>query len=407
MSAPAPASDTAAHAVALPGSDRAMPVGVYVHWPFCEKKCPYCDFNSHVRPEVDHDRWRRALVREIRETAALYPRLTTRSVFFGGGTPSLMDPHTTAAVLTEINRAWPMEQNAEITLEANPSSVEAGRFRAFADAGVNRLSVGVQSFDDDALRFLGRLHDSAAARRALDVAFNSVGRVSFDLITGRPDQSLSAWQAELDEALAYGPDHISLYQLTIEPGTAFAAQHARGRFTMPDEDHAAALFRATRDRLHAAGLPAYEVSNHARPDMESRHNLIYWTGGAHVGIGPGAHGRLPAHSGPGALATATHKRPERWLSQVEKSGLGLIETTPVPAQERLRETIMTGLRLTEGLSLDDLKARFGDKAVATALDSDGLALLRDQGFLQAVPDRLVATEKGFLVLNGVIAAILA
>ena len=299
--------------------------GVYVHWPFCQSKCPYCDFNSHVRESVEHERWARALTAELETMAALAPGREVASVFFGGGTPSLMEPATVQAVLDRIAGLWSMAPNAEITLEANPGSVEADRFAGYAAAGVNRLSLGVQALDDAALGFLGRRHDVAEALRALDVARANFGRVSFDLIYARPQQTVAAWRDELARALAFGTDHLSLYQLTLEQGTRFWTLAGRGEFTLPDEDAAADLYALTQEMTAAAGLPAYEISNHARPGAESRHNLTYWRSGEWVGIGPGAHGRLAGDGG--AIARRQHKAPETWLAAVEADGHGTAETS--------------------------------------------------------------------------------
>ncbi|MFT6571373.1 MAG: oxygen-independent coproporphyrinogen-3 oxidase, partial [Sphingomonas echinoides] len=292
------------------------PLALYVHWPFCVSKCPYCDFNSHVRDSVDQAAWRDALLADLAYEAQALPGRRLGSIFFGGGTPSLMPPETVAAVIDAATTRWPAEPDIEITLEANPSSVEAARFADIARAGVNRVSLGLQALDDSALAFLGRAHDVTEGLAALDTAQAAFARVSFDLIYARPGQTLAAWEAELARALAFGTEHLSLYQLTIEPGTRFATEAAAGRIVIPDGDSAADLFEATRAMTAAAGLPAYEISNHARLGAESRHNLVYWRYRDYAGVGPGAHGRR------GGLATARHKKPENWISAVARNGHG-------------------------------------------------------------------------------------
>ncbi|WCL54572.1 radical SAM family heme chaperone HemW [Gimibacter soli] len=382
----------------LPGDSAPHAAGIYVHWPFCLKKCPYCDFNSHVRDSVDHDDWSRALIAEIDATAALYPNLKAASIFFGGGTPSLMAPETVAVVIERVRSHWGGDE-IEITLEANPSSVEAGRFRAYREAGVNRLSMGIQSLRDDALQFLGRLHNASEALRALEVARHTFERVSFDLIYARPGMELADWRTELSEALAMAPSHLSLYQLTIEEGTAFWHQYRRGAFALPDEETAAALYDLTQDMTAAAGLPAYETSNHAAMGQESQHNLIYWRGLPYVGIGPGAHGRLP--NGSGALATANIKRPEDWLKAVSDTGFGLTETFTVEPLERATEALMMGLRLMEGLDIAAIETRFGAPRNEW-LDEATLASLVSDGFLKADDGRVTVTRAGQPVLNHLI-----
>uniref|UniRef100_UPI0013DB79AA radical SAM family heme chaperone HemW n=1 Tax=Sandarakinorhabdus rubra TaxID=2672568 RepID=UPI0013DB79AA len=319
------------------------PIALYVHWPFCVTKCPYCDFNSHVRDKVDQEAWAGALLTDLAFEAARLPGRRLASIFFGGGTPSLMPPATVAAVIEAATRHWAPEPDIEITLEANPSSVEAARFAGFAAAGVNRLSLGVQALDDAALTLLGRPHDVAAALAALDIAQSTFARVSFDLIYDRPGMTREAWDAELARALGFGTTHLSLYQLTIEPGTRFAALHARGQLVMPDEDTSADLFAMTQAMTAAAGLPAYEISNHARPGLESRHNLTYWRYGDYAGIGPGAHGRRKG------VATLRRKKPEQWLAGVAEAGHGMDSETVLAPLERAREALVMGLRLAEGL----------------------------------------------------------
>jgi oxygen-independent coproporphyrinogen-3 oxidase len=370
-----------------------------VHWPFCLSKCPYCDFNSHVAERIDQAAWRKALLRELDEGAERTEGRTVTSVFFGGGTPSLMDPATTAALIERIGQRWSLADDIEITLEANPGTVDAERFREIRSAGVNRLSMGLQALDDTQLKFLGRVHDSAQAIKAVELARATFPRISFDLIYARPGQSLDSWRAELERAIAMAADHLSLYQLTIEPGTAFHPMAARGDFIMPDDDHAAALFDLTQEITEAAGLPAYEISNHARPGAECRHNLLYWQGDDFLGIGPGAHGRLTDEAG----RTTTHRRhraPEIWRGMVTERGEGTADSGILTDEDRVVELVMMGLRLTEGLSL----AKFS--GLEAVLDSEGLTKMIEDGFLEKRDAFLRATPKGRLLLNRVIEAIL-
>jgi len=382
-------------------ADAAAPAGfgLYVHWPFCQSKCPYCDFNSHVRESVDHDRWRRALVREIEAFAAIAPARPLDSIFFGGGTPSLMAPETVAAVIDAARQAWRFANAIEITLEANPGSVEAERFRAYADAGVNRVSLGVQALDDDALAFLGRRHSVAEAMTALEIAAETFARRSFDLIYARPGQTVAAWRSELGRALEFAADHLSVYQLTIEPGTAFHGAVARGAFEPADEDSASDLFEATQAQLADAGLPAYEISNHARPGDESRHNLIYWRSGDWAGVGPGAHGRLNTAEGRAAFRQA--RAPEAWLKRVETEGEGTVERRALDRNEIAVERLMMGLRLREGVDRAAFKAAVGQD-LADFVDEAGLARLIEAGFLRLDADRMAATDAGRQRLNGVL-----
>lgn len=379
--------------------------GIYLHWPFCLSKCPYCDFNSHVAAATDQDAWRRALLAELDHFAGQAKGRRVTSVFFGGGTPSLMAPTTTAALLDAIAGHWSVADDLEITLEANPGTIDAERFRAFRAAGVNRLSMGLQALDDGALRFLGRRHDLAQATAAVDLARAVFPRISFDLIYARPEQTPAAWCAELQRALRMAADHLSLYQLTIEPGTAFHPAHARGDFLLPDEDAAADMFDLTQEMTATHGLPAYEISNHARPGAECRHNLLYWQGGDYLGIGPGAHGRLTDRSGQ-IWALNQHRAPETWLSSVEKQGHGTREATALSGEERRSELVMMGLRLTEGLSAARFARQTG-QPLAGALNRSGLDTMCEEGFLRWNGDHLQATGKGRLVLNSVIGALLA
>lgn len=389
----------------LPGSLYDGPVAIYVHWPFCLKKCPYCDFNSHVREEVSHKRWENALVREIETFAAYYPNLKVGSVFFGGGTPSLMAPETVQGVLEALVKHWEMPQNTEITLEANPSSVEAGRFMGYKAAGVNRLSVGIQSLKDETLSFLGRLHSAKEALAALETAQAIFERVSFDLIYANPGQTTFEWKQELQDALALGTSHLSLYQLTIEEGTAFYHQFHRGKFSLPDEETSAELFDLTQELTENAGLPAYEVSNHAAPGMESQHNLTYWRGLPYVGIGPGAHGRLPGANGT-ATAHAQIKRPEDWLIKVEQIGLGLDSAEHISAFDRAEEAIMTGLRLTKGVDLLVWEKLFGQK-LEDILDMTALRHLQESEHIDSQANHLALTAKSRPLLNHIIGKLIA
>lgn len=373
-------------------SDKS-PLALYVHWPFCVSKCPYCDFNSHVRADVDQQQWRDALLADLAHEARALPGRTLGSIFFGGGTPSLMPPATVAAILDAAQRHWASAADIEITLEANPSSVEAARFADLAAAGVNRVSLGFQALDDRALRFLDRAHDAAEGLGALATAQRHFGRVSIDLIYALPDQSLAAWQAELARALALGTEHLSLYQLTIEPGTRFATEAAKGRLVIPDGDAAADLFEMTRAMTAAAGLPAYETSNHARPGAESRHNLTYWRYGDYAGVGPGAHGRRDG------LATQRHKKPENWLAAVARNGHGLQIEEPLAPHDRASEALVMGLRLAEGVDLAHVASVAGGTA---PIDWPQVARLAAQGLIAHEGDRLRVTEAGALLLDAIL-----
>jgi putative oxygen-independent coproporphyrinogen III oxidase len=380
---------------------RAGGFGVYVHWPFCLAKCPYCDFNSHVRRDVDPARWQAALVAEVAAAAREVPGRRVDSVFFGGGTPSLMPPETVAAVIAAIGAGWDLAPDAEITLEANPTSVEAGRFRGYRAAGVNRLSMGVQALNDPDLKALGRMHDTAEALHAFEVARAIFPRVSFDLIYARQGQSLADWRSELDRALGLAIDHLSLYQLTIEPGTRFGDLAARGRLRgLPDSGVAADMYRATEQICGAAGFGTYEISNHARPGAESRHNLVYWRYGDYAGIGPGAHGRLTA--GGRRWATEAIRTPEAWLAAVEDRGTGIAERLPVGGDEQAAEMLMMGLRLAEGID----PARFAALNRAP-LPADRIAELEMLGLLERRGRRLAATADGRPVLDAVLRQLIA
>jgi oxygen-independent coproporphyrinogen-3 oxidase len=371
--------------------------GVYVHWPFCASKCPYCDFNSHVRAGgIDEARFLGAFLKELQHWAALAPGRTVTSIFFGGGTPSLMSAATVGAVLEAIGSLLAVEPGAEITLEANPSSVEAARFRGYRAAGVNRVSLGVQSLDDAQLRALGRLHTAEEARAAIDVARSTFERFSFDLIYARPGQSIEAWRTELGQALGLAEKHLSLYQLTIEQGTPFAALHARGKLTIPDGDAASAFYEVTQAMTERAGLPAYEISNHAAPGEESRHNLTYWRYGEYAGIGPGAHGRVVVNGV--RRATSTERSPEQWAALVEAGEHGIVENVSLTRAEEADEALLMGLRLVEGIDLSRLAAATGLSPRDGVIDE--LAELQLVERLGA--GRLRATASGRMVLNEIV-----
>lgn len=374
------------------------PLALYVHWPFCVSKCPYCDFNSHVRDAVDQARWRTALLTDLAHEAAMLPGRRLGSIFFGGGTPSLMPPETVAAIIDAAARAWTFDDGIEITLEANPSSVEAARFADIAAAGVNRVSLGLQALDDDALRFLGRAHGVEEGLAALATAQAAFRRVSFDLIYARPGQSLEAWEAELRRAIGFGTEHLSLYQLTIEPGTRFATLAAKGQLTIPDADTGADLFETTRAITAAAGLPAYEISNHARPGAESRHNLTYWRYRDYAGIGPGAHGRR------GGLATLRHKKPENWLTAIDRNGHGMEREDRLAPADRAVEALLMGLRIGEGVNLDRIAALADG---APPIDTAALDRIVRQGLAERSGSRLRITDAGMPVLEAILRDVVA
>jgi oxygen-independent coproporphyrinogen-3 oxidase len=378
-------------------------LALYVHWPFCVRKCPYCDFNSHVRAEIDADRFGRALLADLAHEAAHTPGRTLTSLFFGGGTPSLMPPAIAAAVIDAALRLWPADPGLEVTLEANPSSVEAARFAALAAAGVNRLSLGLQALDDDALRLLGRPHDLREGLAALDLAQKLFPRVSIDLIHSRPGQTVAAWERELGRALCLGTGHLSAYQLTIEPGTRFQTLHATGRLQLPDEDTAALLFERTGQMCDAAGLPAYEISNHARPGDESRHNLSYWRYGEYVGIGPGAHGRRREDGG--RVGTVRYRRPEHWAGAVERVGHGIESEDRIERATAAAEAVLMGLRLSEGLDDSRFRSATG-VALADAIDPAARARMVGLGLVVG-GDSLQLTAAGRLLLDPIVAALTA
>ncbi|MDO5756423.1 MAG: radical SAM family heme chaperone HemW [Rhodobacterales bacterium] len=373
--------------------------GLYLHWPFCAAKCPYCDFNSHVSKSIDQDAWRNAYLQEIDRYAALTQGRVLNSVFFGGGTPSLMPARTVQAILDRVRERWTLANDVEITLEANPGSVETTRFAGYAYAGVNRVSLGIQALDDSHLKRLGRIHTVAEAKAAFDIARAQFDRVSFDLIYARQDQTLAEWRLELAEALSMAVDHLSLYQLTIEPNTAFGARHAAGGLRgLPAEDLAADMYEVTQELCNAAGMPAYEVSNHAAPGAESRHNMIYWKQGDYVGIGPGAHGRMTC--GLARWATEAHSNPAKWLAESE-DGKTERPWTSVPPLDRASEYLMMGLRLTTGIDL----RRYAELADAP-ISREAVERLVDLGMIRLNNEMLAATHQGRMILNTVISELL-
>ena len=384
------------------GRDDGPAFGVYIHWPFCLSKCPYCDFNSHVRREpINEARWVRAFTTEIANTAARAPGRVVSTIFFGGGTPSLMQPKTVAGVIDAVAGHWQIAGNVEITLEANPTSVEAERFRGYRAAGVNRVSLGVQALDDRALAALGRTHSAREALDALGVARGAFERYSFDLIYARPEQTPEQWSRELRSALLEAGEHVSLYQLTIEPETPFAALHAAGKLRPPDEDAARILYDVTQEICAAHGLPAYEISNHAQPGGECRHNLIYWRTHEYAGIGPGAHGRLEIAGE--RHATATERRPEAWLTRVEKEGHGLIADEVLTSAESADEYLLMGLRLAEGID-----ATRYTQIAGRPLEPDRVAMLHQHGLIETTASgRLRVTLSGFPLLDSVVADLAA
>jgi oxygen-independent coproporphyrinogen-3 oxidase len=372
--------------------------GVYVHWPFCAAKCPYCDFNSHVRHQpVDQPRFVSAFLTEMAEARRLSGPRTVTSIFMGGGTPSLMDPATVEAVLTGIAKFWHVPDGIEITMEANPSSVEATRFRGYRAAGVNRVSLGVQALNDRDLKFLGRLHNVEDALKAIGLARDIFPRMSFDLIYARPNQTVEDWEQELKQAVSYAVDHLSLYQLTIEEGTPFYGLHKAGKLIVPDGEQSAVLYEATQEITEGFGMPAYEVSNHAAPGAESRHNLTYWRYGDYAGIGPGAHGRLGM--GRNKIATATERKPEEWLKLVEEQGHGMIDQEVLGLDEQADELLLMGLRLKEGIDLVRWQSLSGREP-----DPDREQFLIEHGFIERLGNsRLRCTPAGMLILDAVVA----
>lgn len=377
--------------------------GIYVHWPFCKAKCPYCDFNSHVSESIDHDRWAKAYQQEMGYIASMTEGRQVTSVFFGGGTPSLMKPHTVETILTHIHDKWDIASDVEITLEANPTSIEAQKFSDFNAAGINRVSVGVQSLRNDDLKFLGREHSAEEALEALKIANDNFDRVSFDLIYARPEQTIENWKKELTEAVNHAKGHLSLYQLTIEQGTPFYTQHARGDFRIPEQDQAGEFYEVTQDMLETAGLPAYEISNHAAAGQESSHNLTYWKYGDYAGIGPGAHGRLTVDDQ--KKATRTHRAPDIWLEKVDQAGHGYHPFEEVNDNERFTEMMMMGLRLKEGVVLEDIKQETG-KEWREALQEEKVKKLCDENLLIVTNTHIKPTKEGMQRLNALLGYLL-
>ena len=374
--------------------------GLYIHWPFCEAKCPYCDFNSHVTRNIDQNRWKRAYLSEIDRYAEMLPNRVLNTVYFGGGTPSLMDPSVVSDILERIRKSWPVANDLEVTLEANPGSVEAGRFSAYADAGVSRVSMGVQALNDADLHKLGRIHSVAEAYQAFDIARKFFNRVSFDLIYARQDQTVEAWRSELKEALSMAVDHLSLYQLTIEPGTAFGERFDRGKLRgLPDDDRSGDMYEVTQEICGTAGLPAYEVSNHAKPGAESRHNLVYWRYGDYCGIGPGAHGRITLDGQ--RHATEAFWQPGKWLAGVEASEK-VEDRSAIGGQDQADEYLMMGLRLTDGIDARRYKAMSGGD-----LSANTLTRLEEIGMIVQDRHYIRATAGGRMVLNAVIKELLS
>ena len=372
---------------------------LYVHWPFCKSKCPYCDFNSHVQDSVDHTAWSDALISELRFYAQKTPERTLKSIFFGGGTPSLMQPETVAAVIDEAQRRWSFSNDIEITLEANPTSVEAEKFAAFRQAGVNRVSLGIQSLRENDLKFLGRTHDVVQAKSAIDIARDTFDRFSYDLIYARPGQTAQGWRDELKEALSIADSHISLYQLTIEPGTAFFTRHARGDFEIPNDAVSGEMYEITQDVLSAHGLPAYEISNHSRAGEESRHNLVYWRYGDYIGIGPGAHGRLTL--GTRKLATRAHRAPDIWLKSVQERGHGAHDPEIISPDQRKIECTMMGLRLSEELPWGRIERESGCDQ-NNLFDDGKIKHLMGEGYITVSNTGIQTTLSGRQRLNAVL-----
>lgn len=383
---------------AKPADEDAL--ALYIHWPFCVAKCPYCDFNSHVRDQIDHDAWQTALLLDLRHEYKVNGNRQISSIFFGGGTPSLMEPRLVAKLIEEADVLWGLTDHCEITLEANPSSVEADRFADLSHAGVNRVSLGLQSLDDETLKFLGRAHDVTEGLSALDTAQQNFDRVSFDLIYARPGQSLENWQSELEKSLGFGTDHLSLYQLTIEPGTRFETLVRTGKLVPADDDHCADMFELTQELTQAAGLPAYEISNHARQGQESRHNLTYWRYEDYVGVGPGAHGRRLNS------ATERHKKPENFLSAVQRNGNGLKIEQSLSPEVKATEALMMGLRLAEGVNLTALEKKT-NLVTDQIIDLHQVEKLTALGLLEPSADRLMVTARGMPLLDAILPKIIA
>lgn len=377
--------------------------GLYIHWPFCKAKCPYCDFNSHVSEAIDHDKWAEVYLREMDHVAEMTQGRGVTSIFFGGGTPSLMEPKTVERIIDHAQKRWKFSNDIEITLEANPTSIEAQKFIDFKDAGINRVSVGVQSLRDDDLKFLGREHSAREALGALEIANDIFDRVSFDLIYARPDQAISDWKAELSEVLQYTKGHLSVYQLTIEQGTPFYARHKRGEFRIPEQDQAGEFYEVTQEILNTAGLPAYEISNHASEGQESAHNMTYWRYGDYAGVGPGAHGRLTLEGK--KFATRTHRAPDIWLEKVAQDGHGYHPFEEVPPEDRFTELMMMGLRLREGVALARIEEESGQDW-RMVLRQDKVQHLVDENLLILTKTHLQPTQNGMQRLNGILSYLL-
>lgn len=375
--------------------------GLYLHWPFCKKKCPYCDFNSHVREEIDIEKWQHAFKNELSYIASLTGKRKIDSIFFGGGTPSLMPPKVVETLLDHCASLWDLPKKTEITLEANPTSSESGNLQAFRQAGINRLSIGVQSFRDKDLRFLGREHSVDEAQKTIKLAEKFFDRFSFDLIYARPEQKITDWKEELTEALSYAVGHLSLYQLTIEQGTNFYTRHQRGDFQIPDDDLGAAFYETTQELLDKAGLPAYEISNHAKIGEECRHNLLYWQYGDYAGVGPGAHGRLKIGQHQ-KIATRTHRAPEIWLDKALTHDHGYHPFEDISLDQQIPEIFLMGLRLTQGISWKNLSALLGTDSLADVLPMHKIETLCHEGLLEQTKTHLRATKEGKIRLNGVI-----
>ncbi len=383
-----------------------QPLAVYIHWPFCKSKCPYCDFNSHVREKISHKTWRGAYVRELNYFRDVLGNRQVTSIYFGGGTPSLMEAETVAELLQTVQKNWSVAEDAEITLEANPTSIEMATFKGFKEAGINRISMGIQALDDKSLKFLGREHSVEDALAALDIAKAIFDNVSFDLIYARPGQSIEEWGGELRQALSLAGDHISLYQLTIEKGTPFYSSHKAGEFVLPEEEIAAEMLLLTNAVTGGKGYEAYEVSNYARPGRESRHNLAYWNYQDYLGIGPGAHSRISYASGQGKNALTMIYHPERWMEEVGKHGCGIQQQQRLSEHEMMEESIMLGLRLHKGISHSAFRQNFG-KSMESFFPSQMLVKLQDAGYIIWDEQGMRATGAGRLVLNSVIGELLS
>lgn len=380
------------------------PLAVYIHWPFCKKKCPYCDFNSHVRDNVDHEAWAAAFEQEIAHFAKDLANRQVTSVFFGGGTPSLMMPKTIERCLKALQKQWSMADNCEVTLEANPTSSEADKFKAFKQAGINRLSIGVQSLDNKVLQFLGREHSAEEAIKVIEMASTIFARSSFDLIYGRPEQSPESWAKELRQALSFNPDHISVYQLTIEQGTEFFTRAKRGDFIMPNKDLEAHFYEVTQEILAEAGLPAYEISNHAKKGQESRHNLAYWRYEDYVGVGAGAHGRYKRQDGT-RISTRAHKAPEVWLERVQQHGHSQVTEETITNEDAFEEMLMMGLRLISGVGFDDIYNKTGIH-FTQKIDPRKLLQLSDEGYINYTDQHIQCTESGLKTLDSLLVYLL-